>query len=92
MLKAILAGLAAARWRAAARRGWEMGTRVWGDGGEQEPQGINATIGPQSSHPPADEPMAWGAHPYPSRSGELTSAISVRKTWNRALLVGVGSS
>jgi hypothetical protein len=92
MLQAILADLEAARCRAAARWRWGLGTGVCGGNGEQGLQGINATIARRSSHPRlAEVSIAW-AQPYPSISGGLTSAIKVRKNWNRARLVGVGLS
>ena len=91
-MQSILTGLEAARFRRVAGRRWGLAARVTGGGGERGLQGINATVGPQSSHPPLVCRWQGRAQPYPSRSGELTSAIKVRKNWNRARLVEVGLS
>ena len=64
-MQSILTGLEAARCRAEARRRWGLAARLTGGGGERGLQGINATIGPRSSHPPLISRWNGGLSPTP---------------------------
>jgi hypothetical protein len=64
VMRSILTGLEAARCRVLARCCWGFGTRGWGGGAERGIQGISATIGPQSSHPPLMS--RWHGDPIPT--------------------------
>ena len=60
MLAVILAEAAAPRCRLVARRRWGVGARGWGGGGERGLQGINATIGCNSSQAVLQAPVSAG--------------------------------